>query len=495
MQTHLNVGTAFRLGTVIWPQIIPQIIPRGITGIIPLGIIPLGIITMMTSSAHAATGMAGGEGAFNLAWILPFAALLLSIAFVPLCAPQFWHHHYGKVAAFWAATFLFPLIYVQGVLNTLEHVGHTLFLEYIPFVVLLLTLYTVAGGIRLKGNFVATPSVNLAFLTFGTLIASWIGTTGAAMLLIRPLLRANERRENKIHTIMFFIFLVANIGGSLTPLGDPPLFLGFLNGIDFFWTFQAMAAPMLFLSVLLLAIFWLLDTFFYRREKVEHIPSHALDEPIGITGSFNILLLLMVIAAVFLSGTLEWGEFHLFSIPMVTAGVARDLALLTITFLSWKMTPFHIRKENHFTWFPIQEIGKLFAAIFITIIPALAMLRSGTFDMASLDVGLSQEVLYFWGTGILSSFLDNAPTYLIFFNMAGGDPVTLMGEKESLLLAISCGAVFMGALTYIGNAPNFMVRAIAAERGVTMPHFIGYMLISSLILLPLFLLVTMIWFI
>ncbi len=444
--------------------------------------------------AHAADG--APMVYFSLIWVLPFAALLLSIALVPLIAPHFWHAHFGKVAAFWSAMFLVPLVIIHGGDIASHYVAHTFLLEYIPFVVLLLTLYTVSGGIRLTGNVIGTPAVNTAFLTFGTLIASWIGTTGAAMLLIRPLLRANEGRAHKVHTVTFFIFLVANIGGSLTPLGDPPLFLGFLNGIGFFWTFHAMLAPMLFVSVLLLALFWGVDHYFYRRENPNPSPSSPpqQDERFGINGGINILLLVLVVVAVFLSGTVDLGVFTVLGIEISVVGMARDLTLLGIALASLAITPKQVRQENHFTWFPIKEIGKLFAAIFITIVPAIAMLRGGDFDIATLAPEVAVESLYFWGTGLLSGFLDNAPTYLVFFNMAGGDPVELMGPKEGILQAISCGAVFMGALTYIGNAPNFMVRAIAVERGVAMPHFAGYMAVSALILIPVFLIVGAIWF-
>jgi len=333
----------------------------------------------------------------------------------------------------------------------------------------------------------------------GTLLASWMGTTGAAMLLIRPLLRANKDRKHKVHVVVFFIFLVANIGGSLTPLGDPPLFLGFLKGVDFFWTTKAMFIPMLFMVVSLLIIFYIYDTVQYKKEG--ELPTSTSSEKIGLKGSFNLLLIVGVVCSVLLSGF--WKphiEFTVYHVHVELQNIIRDILLLCLAYASWKYTAKEIRQANEYTWFPIQEVAKLFAGIFITIIPAIAILKAGTsgalagvINSVSSDSGPVNH-MYFWLTGILSSFLDNAPTYLVFFNTAGGDAQVLMGELSQTLLAISAGAVFMGANTYIGNAPNFMVKSIAESSGIEMPSFFGYFLYSLVILFPLFGIVSLLFF-
>lgn len=445
-------------------------------------------------------------GALGLAWVMPFVGILLSIAIFPLVAPTFWHHHFGKVSAFWALAFLLPFTVVQGYEIALFEVVHVLLLEYLPFIILLLSLFTVAGGVRLKGSLVGTPLVNTGLLAFGTVIASWMGTTGAAMLLIRPLLRANEHRRYRVHTVVFFIFLVANVGGSLTPLGDPPLFLGFLKGIDFFWPTVHMLAPMAMIATLLLVIFFGLDSMLLRRERLagdSPPPAPAgHDEKFGIEGGINILLLGGVIGAVLLSGVWKSDvSFEVYHVPVALQNLIRDGLLLGLAILSWRVTAKASREANGFSWFPIVEVAKLFAGIFLTIVPAIAILKAGTdgamgalVALVTDETGNPDTVMYFWLTGILSSFLDNAPTYLVFFNTAGGDPAVLMGPLQSTLLAISAGAVFMGANSYIGNAPNFMVRSIAEERGVAMPSFFGYMIWSVLILMPLFVLVTLVFF-
>jgi Na+/H+ antiporter NhaD/arsenite permease-like protein len=328
-----------------------------------------------------------------------------------------------------------------------------------------------------------------------------MGTTGAAMLLIRPLIRANAWRQHKVHLVVFFIFLVANIGGSLTPLGDPPLFLGFLKGVEFFWPTRAMFWPMLLVASLLLLIFYALDQVMLRRETTSP-PEATQNEPaFRVEGKVNILLLLGVVLAVLMSGVWHPGlSFTVYHVEMELQNVLRDVLLLTTALLSWWLTPARTRQANEFSWFPIVEVAKLFAGIFVTIIPAIAILRAGingalapVIYLVSSD-GEPVNAMYFWATGILSSFLDNAPTYLVFFNTAGGDPEQLTGPLSSTLLAISAGAVFMGANTYIGNAPNFMVRAIAEERGVSMPSFFGYMAWSCVFLLPLFMVVTLVFF-
>ena len=435
----------------------------------------------------------------SIFWVFPFAGILLSIAIFPLVAPDFWHHNFGKISAFWAILLIVPFLLKVGFTITLYELLHVGLLEYVPFIILLLALFTISGGVQLKGALVGTPIVNTGIIFIGTALASWMGTTGAAMLLIRPLIRANKERKNKVHVIVFFIFLVANIGGSLTPLGDPPLFLGFLKGVNFFWTTSAMMVPMLFMVFSLLIIFFIFDSYLYKKENIKKVET---DIKISIEGSFNLLLLLGVIGSVLLSGF--WRphiEFELFYVHVELQNVIRDILLLTLTFASWKLTSSKIREANEYTWFPIVEVAKLFAGIFVTIIPAIAILKAGTSGALGVVINsVSNQTgpinyMYFWATGILSSFLDNAPTYLVFFNTAGGDPIQLMGELSQTLLAISAGAVFMGANTYIGNAPNFMVKSISESSGIEMPSFFGYLFKWSLpILFPLFIIVTFLFF-
>ncbi len=462
------------------------------------------INVIFAASGHDVHSVPHVDGtALTILWAIPFIGILLSIAVMPLVAPHYWHNNFGKISFFWALTFIVPFVIIQGYSIALYEVLHIVLLDYIPFIILLLALFTISGGIRLKGTLVGTPLLNTIIILIGTILASWMGTTGAAMLLIRPLIRANQHRDHKVHVIVFFIFLVANIGGSLTPLGDPPLFLGFLKGVDFFWTTTAMFKPMLFMVVSLLLIFFFIDSRFYGLEDKSKKPDPDVKEKLGIEGSINFLFLLGVIASVLMSGV--WKphiSFNVYNVEVLLPNLFRDVLLLALTALSWIFTSKRIRETNQFTWFPIQEVAKLFAGIFITIIPAIAILRAGTDGALSAvinSVSLNGEpinYMYFGATGILSSFLDNAPTYLVFFNTAGGDALELMGPLHNTLLAISAGAVFMGANTYIGNAPNFMVKSIAEEQKITMPSFFGFMLKYSIpILIPLFILVTFIFFI
>jgi Na+/H+ antiporter NhaD/arsenite permease-like protein len=454
------------------------------------------------TGAIATASHLDGAG-LGVVWSVPFAGLLLSIALLPLLAPHFWKHHFGKVASFWALALLVPCTVWFGAGTATTEVLHTLLLDYLPFILLLFALFVVAGGIRVTGNLVGTPATNTAILAFGALAASFLGTTGASMVLIRPVIRANHDRTHKTHVFVFFIFLVANIGGALTPLGDPPLFLGFLKGVDFLWTLQAMLAPMLFIGGILLALFYVIDRRAWHRESPEIKGRSSVARQIRIEGSHNVLYLIAVAGTVLASGI--WNRDVTIPIGLGIAlplnGLIRDATLIALSLLSWKTTKQSIRVENAFTWTPMQEVAILFAAIFITMIPMLAMLKAGShgpfaplLSLVSTSDGKPIDAAYFWLTGGLSSFLDNAPTYLVFFNLAGGDAQELMGPLASTLLAISAGAVFMGANTYIGNAPNFMVRSICEERGVTMPSFIGYMAWSGAILLPLFALFTWLWF-
>jgi len=437
-----------------------------------------------------------------VAWGIPFAGLLLSIALLPLLAPAWWHRHFGKVTAAWSLAFLLPFAALHGPGMAAFSLVHALLAEYIPFILLLTALYTVAGGIHIRGDLRGSPGLNTAILATGAVLASFMGTTGASMLLIRPLIRANDQRLHRVHVVVFFIFIVSNAGGSLTPLGDPPLFLGFLNGVDFFWTIRYIFPETLFLVGSLLAIFYALDAWLYRRDPL--LPQDPTpDTPqIGFDGAANFWLLGGVAGLVLLSGF--WKSpvsFNIAGTPVGLPGLVRDAGLVAITLLSLNITSAKVYADNQFSWGPMLEVAKLFAGIFLTIVPVIAMLKAGAggpFGTVVSSVtrpdGTPDPAMYFWATGVLSSFLDNAPTYLVFFNTAGGDPQALMTTFAPTLAAISAGAVFMGANTYIGNAPNLMVRAIAEDRGVKMPSFFGYMLWSGGVLIPLFALMTFIWF-
>ncbi len=484
----------------------------------------LGFFALLLAAGLGTAGVAFGASAdhggyhlpgkeLNLLWVLPFAGILLSIAFMPLFLPRIWHHHFGKISAFWALCFLVPCLLIYGFQTTSFLAWETFMHEYLPFIILLFALFTVSGGVRIKGSLVGTPALNTGILAIGTVLASFMGTTGAAMLLIRPLCRANDHRKHRVHTIVFFIFLVANIGGSLSPLGDPPLFLGFLKGVSFFWPTTAMFLPMLFLSVILLVVYYALDSFMHRRED-EIVPMNNIEtgnegEKLGLEGSVNLLLLAGIVGFVLYSGFADdlpapfgtTAHFLIYDVDIKLANLVRDVGLVALAGLSLLLTVNESRRLNGFTWFPIIEVATLFAGIFMTIIPALSILRAGTegalgwvIEGVTQPDGTPFNAAYFWATGLLSSFLDNAPTYLVFFNTAGGDPEQLMGELSGTLLAISAGAVFMGAVTYIGNAPNFMVRSIAEDRGIKMPSFFGYMAWSVCILMPLFVLVTFLFF-
>jgi Na+/H+ antiporter NhaD/arsenite permease-like protein len=432
------------------------------------------------------------------AWsALPFAGMLLSIALLPLVAPAFWHRRFPAVTAAWMALTAIPFVAAFGACAAHE-LAHVAVADYLPFIVLLATLFTIGGGIHVRGALRATPWSNAALLAIGAALASWVGTTGAAIVLIRPLLRANRARRHKAHTIVFFIFLVANIGGALTPLGDPPLFLGFLHGVPFFWTF-GLWKEVLLVGGLVLGIYLLHDLHYWRREgaHVREVPPGPR-EPIRIEGWGNVLLLGGVLAAVIVSGTCRLGEVQILGVPQQLENLLRDAFLLLLLAISWRTTPARVRAANEYSWAPIREVAILFAGIFVTMIPALAMLRAGDRGALALVIRAVREPPhFFWASGLLSSFLDNAPTYLTFLSTAlgrlyPGAPEAagvgrLLAEHPAYLRAIATGSVFMGANTYIGNAPNFMVKAIAEEAGVPMPSFLGYMLRYSVpVLVPVF---------
>jgi Na+/H+ antiporter NhaD/arsenite permease-like protein len=436
-------------------------------------------------------------------WGIPFAGILLCIALMPLLTPHFWHHHYGKVVAAWSLAFFIPFAVMFGANLAGENLVHALFAEYIPFIVLLTALYAVSGGIFIRGNLHGSPGLNTAILAIGAFLASFMGTTGASMLMIRPLIRANDNRKHVAHVVVFFIFIVSNAGGSLTPLGDPPLFLGFLKGVDFFWTLQHLFPQSLFLMGSLLVIFFVLDSWYYhKREEIQVNDPTPDSRQIGFDGKVNFVLLAGVVALVLMSGL--WKSdvaFDVAGTEVGLPGLVRDAGLLLIILISLKLTPSQVHADNQFGWGPMQEVAKLFAGIFLTIIPVIAMLKAGVNGPFGAVVsavtnpdGSPNVMMYFWITGLLSSFLDNAPTYLVFFNTAGGDAQILMTTLAPTLAAISAGAVFMGANSYIGNAPNLMVKAIAEDRGIKMPSFFGYMVWSMCVLIPLFIVMTFIWF-
>ncbi|HEY9108772.1 MAG TPA: sodium:proton antiporter [Roseateles sp.] len=431
----------------------------------------------------------------GLAWAAPFAGLLLSIAAMPLAAPAFWHHHFGKIAAGWTAALLLPFTLAFGAAETGHVLVHTLVEEYLPFTVLLGALYTTAGGIFIRGNLHGSPALNAGIMALGAALASFMGTTGASMLLIRPLIRANDNRRHNAHVVVFFIFIVSNVGGSLTPLGDPPLFLGFLQGVGFLWTAEHLWGETLFLLAALLAVFWAIDAWLYRKEGFTPTDPTPDAPQLGLEGAINLAPLAVAIALVLMSGTWKPGiVFDLWGTPLPLQALVRDTGLVAVTTASLLITPAGVREKNQFSWAPMQEVAKLFIAIFLTMVPVIAMLKAGPSGVfAPVAAALDSPAAYFWLTGGLSSVLDNAPTYLAFFNLAGGDAQKLMGEGAAVLAAISGGAVFMGAMTYIGNAPNFMVKAIAEERGVKMPSFGGYLLWSCAVLLPLLFVMAWIW--
>lgn len=465
----------------------------------------LTMLLALPTFAHAAA-FNGAE--LSLMWGIPFALILLSIATGPLLFSRTWHHHYGKITALLTILFLIPFTVVFGLGESVHLIAHAMVGEYIPFILLLLALYTISGGILVWGNLHGSPKLNTGLLAIGTILASIMGTTGAAMLLIRPIIKANDNRKHNVHVIIFFIFLVANIGGGLTPLGDPPLFLGFLKGVDFMWTVQHMFVPVLLSSAILLTAFYFLDSYYFHKadEILPRDPTPDMPiEKMKLMGKWNFLLLAGVIGAVLLSGIWKPNHagFDVLGTPYLLQNVVRDVILVVLTGISLWITPKQVRAGNEFNWEPILEVGKLFLGIFITISPVLAILQAGDKGAFAGLIGLVHDqtgapinTMYFWMTGLLSAFLDNAPTYLVFFNMAGGNAAELMIEPlMHTLLAVSMGSVFMGALSYIGNAPNFMVKAIAEQRKIAMPSFFGYMAWSFGILVPLFILHTLIFFV
>jgi len=423
---------------------------------------------------------------------LPFAGILLSIAVLPQATPRFWNRHYGKVAAFWGLAVAVPFWVRFGALAGQE-VGTVLLADYVPFVILLWSLYTVTGGILISGGFNGTPASNALFLALGAILASLAGTTGAAMLLVRPLLRANAWRRRRTHQVVFFIFLVCNVGGSLTPLGDPPLFLGFLHGIPFLWTLRLLPVTGV-VTLVLLAAHYGLDAY---RMRAEETPAPRASR-LQVEGGKNLFLLLGILAAVIGSGATDLGQLGFAGVGRDGAGLLRDAVLIGLGLVSLRLTPVEIRTRNHFTWAPIREVATLFPGIFVAMVPVILILKAGERGgLAFLHRALQSPADYFWVTGGLSSVLDNTPTYLVFLSTALGtfsphapEPAALaalLQDHPDYLEAISAGAVFLGAMTYLGNAPNLLVRSVAQESGLDMPGFFAYTLrYAVLVLLPTF---------
>ncbi len=450
----------------------------------------------------------------HVAWVTPFAVLLLCIAILPLVhkTEHWWEENTSKLLVAVVLGGVTICYYMwrgvgyhgaePGVPTVGVVLGHAILADYVPFIVLLFSLYVISGGINLSGDLPARPSTNTAFIALGALLASFIGTTGASMLLIRPLLQTNSERKHVKHTVIVFIFLACNIGGCLLPIGDPPLFLGYLRGVSFLWTFH-LWKEWLFLNVLILVLYYAWDTVMYRREAVKDLRRDETErQPLRLRGGANILLLLGVVLAV---GTLVPGQKFpgtQWVVPNLWHGVGlREFAQLALAALSMAMTPKPIRQENDFNFTAIGEVACLFIGIFVCMQVPIEILHAVGPKLP--EYNLTSPRFFFWATGVLSSFLDNAPTYVVYFETARSldwpNPDELLtlttGGKIAvpLLVAISLGAVFMGANSYIGNGPNFMVKSIAEQSGVKMPSFFGYMAYSVCILIPLFVVVMLVF--
>ena len=444
----------------------------------------------------------------NLAFCIPFAGLLLCIAVLPLVKAEWWEAHQPHAVVFWSLLFVLPFAFVYGPGQAFEKVLECIVDDYLTFIILLFGLFCVSGNITLEGDLAGSPRINVGLLLIGTMLSSWIGTTGASMLMVRPIIKMNAWRKRRSHIMVFFIFLISNIGGCLTPIGDPPLLMGFMRGVPFFWSLHLFPV-LLFNVVILLTIFYFLDRRAYRRDIAEGLKPD-ISKPgteVHILGLHNLIFLAMIVAAVILSGTLPGMAafqdaegavrgIHLFGeVTLTYPALIEVVIILVAAFLSFKTTSVEIRRKNHFTWGAIQEVAVLFVGIFITMQPALMILKEN-----GASLGLNKPFEMFWATGCLSSFLDNTPTYLVFLTTAGalgfteGMPTILGTVPVAMLEAISCGAVFMGANTYIGNAPNFMVKSISDENGIRMPSFFGYLLWSVTFLIPVFLLDMLVFF-
>lgn len=429
---------------------------------------------------------------YNLCWAIPFGGIILSMSFLPLIAPSFWHKHHGKVPFFWVCIYLVSVAYHFGATNVAKAVFEPIVSDYLSFIIQISTLYIVSGGIFIDFTQKSNALFNTLFLFCGSLLAGWIGTTGAATLLIRPLLRANAERSYHSHLIVFFIFMVANIGGVMTPLGDPPLFIGFLKGIDFFWFMKNLYPYWIATTLILCAIFYALDSFLLRKEKP--IATTTPAKEIVIKGYNNIILLTIVLAIVISCNFPN--TFTIGHESFQYSSIIRNSLLLCVAIISMKITPASIRKQNEFSLEPMKEIALLFMGIFITVDPIIHILHLGHDGPCGCLYNFMEQnnefipSRFFWISGLLSSFLDNAPTFLIFFHLASGNAQMLMTTQAHLLTAFSLSTVFMGALTYIGNAPNLMVVSIAQSLKVKAPSFLQYMLWAWGILGPILLIIS-----
>ena len=439
---------------------------------------------------------------------IPFAGLLLSIAVMPLIKGEWWESHQPLVVGFWILLMLVPFAFVYGPHKAAETVLECTVNDYLTFIVLLFGLFCVSGNITMEGDFAGSPRINVGLLALGTLLASCIGTTGASMLMVRPVIKMNSWRKRKSHIMVFFIFMVSNMGGCLTPIGDPPLLMGFMRGVPFFWSMHLFPV-LIFNMAILLFVFYHLDKWAYRKD-IARGRKPDISKPgteFSIDGLHNIVFLVMIVAAVILSGVLPGMSafqdaagnvrgIHIFGEVTLTFPAMIEIVLILLAaWLSFKTTKSEIRRRNHFTWGAIKEVAVLFIGIFITMQPALMLLKA-----VGPELGVTEPFQTFWATGTLSSFLDNTPTYLVFLTTAGtlgftqGIATSLGTVPQKVLSAVSCGAVFMGANTYIGNAPNFMVKSISDENGVNMPSFFGYMLWSLVFLVPVFVIDTLVFF-
>ena len=469
------------------------------------------MLTLVCQSAFATGGhiLHGPElgQQVSLMFCIPFVGMLLCIAICPLVIPHQWEKWRWAFVLFWSVLFLVPFAMHFGFPVMMDQLLHSMIGDYLTFIVLLFGLFCVAGNICLEGDLAGTPKTNVVLLLIGTILASWIGTTGASMVMIRPILRANQWRSRCVHTVVFFIFLVSNIGGALTPIGDPPLLMGFMRGVPFQWTIVHMLPLMLLNVVLLMALYFILDMRAYKKDVAAGRKPLSGGAKIRLSGGHNIIFMLMIVAAVILSGVLpklamfqdaagNALSLHIFgNVSLTYTNIIEIVLILLAAFLSFKTTKKDVRVKNNFTWGAIEEVAVLFIGIFITMIPALLFLNAH-----GASLGLDQPWQMFWITGALSSFLDNTPTYLVFLTVAGtlgataGVATTVGTVATTMLIAVSAGAVFMGANTYIGNAPNFMVKAIAEENDVKMPSFFGYMFWSLSCLIPVFVIDMLVFF-
>ena len=466
------------------------------------------MLFLLCPTAVWAAGESGTESGVPLWLCIPFAGLLLCIAVMPLVKGEWWEAHQPLVVVLWILVMVIPFALLYGVGSAAETVLECTVNDYLTFIVLLFGLFCVSGNITMEGDFAGSPRINVGLLALGTLLASCIGTTGASMLMVRPVIKMNSWRRRKSHIMIFFIFMVSNMGGCLTPIGDPPLLMGFMRGVPFFWSLHLFPV-LIFNMVILLFVFYHLDKRNYRRDIAEG-RKPDISKPgteFRIDGLHNIIFLIMIVAAVILSGVLPGMPafqdaagnargIHIFGEVSLSYPSLIEIALILLAaFMSFKTTDKEVRVKNHFTWGAIKEVAVLFIGIFITMQPALMLLKA-----VGPNLGITEPYQMFWATGALSSFLDNTPTYLVFLTTAGtlgftgGISTTLGTLPAKMLSAISCGAVFMGANTYIGNAPNFMVKSISDENGVNMPSFFGYMLWSVAVLIPVFIIDMFVFF-